>query len=141
VYEIELTDSLIQLQSLEELPSCTIRARSKKPWGQTIARPIERIAGVRIESIGTGKQRVIVIATDGELTALGNQIDAWLRVRAIANDITQAENTIDLTLVDVGKDRSESFNVAMNVGNDSKSHELHPAVSMTPSANCWPLGS
>ncbi len=59
-----------------------------------------------------------MVAEDCHRTGVHDALDAHGGLRAVAHDIAKAEDSFDRELFDVGKNRSQGIDVAMDVAED-----------------------
>jgi hypothetical protein len=70
-----------------------------------------------------------MIAEDHQPAAVANEPGTLARIRPVADDVAEAGDRIDLLLVDVGKDRLEGLEVAVDVADNRPLHaNSTPAV-------------
>ena len=64
----------------------------------------------------------IVVADQAHLAALASQSRAGVRLRAVADHVAKAPDLVDPAVLDVGEDRLEGGQVAVDVGEDRDAH-------------------
>lgn len=75
-----------------------------------------------MKSRGLGQHGLLVIAQDDDPAPGADEGQARFRIRPIPHDIAQADNFIDITIVNVGKHRMKGFQVTVNIRNDCRCH-------------------
>jgi hypothetical protein len=68
-----------------------------------------------------------VVAEQADV-ALHRQVDAFARVRPVADNVAQAVDLRNPLLLDIGQDGLEAFEVAMNVADDRAFHTPRPSM-------------
>ena len=111
-------------------PVQTVAARSETPnaWPCPRDRRAElQLGGSKNGALGRGVEpfgvehgALVMVAEQHDL-ALHDQIDAFARVRAIADNVAEAINLADVVRLDVGQDRLQRFQVAMDIA-DNRLH-------------------
>ena len=86
---------------------------------QHIASPINGLQSDGIETIGIEQCGLVVIAKNRQVGFVDDQVQAFARVRSVADDIAQANNSIDLLSRDVSKHCSQCFEIAVDVANQT----------------------
>ena len=59
-----------------------------------------------------------MVAKQAHARFVDHQIETFTWIRSIANDVAEAENLVDALRPNIGKNRLEGFQVAMNIAND-----------------------
>ena len=90
---------------------------------ELLAGPLRRRARVAIEpgQVQPPRHRVLVVAADHRLGALGDELDARQRLRAVTDGVAQAEHGIGAGGA-VGEDGAQGLEVAVDVGQDRVPH-------------------
>ena len=84
------------------------------------SRPEDRLLGRRVKSFGVEQSTAIVIAQDAEVEA-GNNIQAFLRLGTIANDVAQTDDPVDGLRLYMLKHTLQCRQIAMNVAENCRS--------------------
>ena len=74
-----------------------------------------------IEVVGLVEHRLIMVAAQAESRALDNQIEALARTGTIPDDISQTDDILDASAIDVSQNGFERLEIAMNIGDGSRS--------------------
>ncbi len=88
---------------------------------ELFAGPEDGPFGSGIEALGIEQGSLVVVAQDADVAA-HDQVDALAGVGAIADDIAQAIDLGDPLLIDVGQNRLESLEVAVDIADDGSLH-------------------
>src|SRR5207237_64974 len=94
-------------------------------------RPEDGALGGPVEPLGVEHGALVVVAQQDHL-ALHHQVDALARVRAVADDVPEAEDLRDVVLVDVLQDRLEGLVVAVDVADDGLHTWLSGGLGAAP---------
>ena len=63
-----------------------------------------------------------MVAKQGPLASRCDEFNAFNWIRSIAEDVTQTDHTINIAGVDIGQDRCQRLEVAMDVTDDGGAH-------------------
>ena len=94
------------------------RRATSGSFSNTLSRPEAGRFGAAVEVVRLVKHGEIVVAHQRRAAAGRHQIQAFHRIRAIADDVAEADDVLDPAPVDLGEDRAEGFEVAVNVTDD-----------------------
>ena len=118
------------------------RRRQRADEGERVGRhgaPRERDAraGDGIPALGDlgMEERVLVVAANAEAAVRTDERQALGRLGAVAHDVAEAEDRIDIADLAVTQDLLERNAVAMDVGDDRKSWHADPQLGLVP-AGC-----
>ena len=89
---------------------------------ELLARPENRALGPDVEPVRVEHRPLVVIAQQGNLANLSDSIDAFPRIRAIADDVAQTENLGNPLRLDVLEHHLQGFQVPMDITDQSTTH-------------------
>jgi len=87
-----------------------------------VARPKDRSFRPGVKTLGIEHGTLIVIAQQTNLAVLNDVVQALTRVRAIADNIPQTKDLVDVLLGDMFLHRLERFEIAVDVADDRALH-------------------
>ena len=105
-------------QGTQKIPAAVDRRPVALRVFQLIARPKNRPLGAGVESFRIEQRPLIVVSQQADAGLLDHQVQAFARVRPIADDVAQAEDFFHALLAHVGEHRLECFQVAVNIADD-----------------------
>ncbi len=121
-------------QLAQELPAPQPIGRAAWSGFQLLPRPKDRPLGAGVESLGIEQRPLIVIAQQAEVE-LHHLIDAFQRIRPVADDVAEAVDLRDPLLPNVGQHRLESLQVAVDIADEGSLHAWLPKIkegTLTP---------
>ena len=104
------------------------RFRSQAFWASLSCSPRKRDPGssvfVEIEFASGFDASFIVIAHDHGSTQATNHLEAFSGVRAVADNVAQADHLLDPFRRDIRQDSFQSLEIAVDVGENGELHEI-----------------
>lgn len=82
--------------------------------------------GIEVIQIDLAQRSPVMIAGNADVLILAKELDALPGVRAVANDISQAPDTINPSpLIDIVEHCLEGSQITVDVGDNRKAHVCH----------------
>ena len=91
---------------------------------QLPAGPIAGPLGAKIEAMRLVKHGAIMVSHERHFGLFDHQVQAFLRVRAVADHVAQTDDTLHVAPVDIGQHGGKRFVIGMNV-TDDRQHASH----------------
>ena len=91
---------------------------------ETIAGPIDGLMGIVVKFVwikAISNDRVVV-SQDDVFRSAGNFFKNLLGAGTVSNDVTQADDGVDVVLLDILQDSLQRLKVGVDIGDDSDSH-------------------
>ena len=82
---------------------------------ELLARPVDGLQGNGVEPIWVEESGLIVVPQDSDLGMLDNFIQAFTRIGAIPDNVTQAQDVADFLTTNVGENRQQRFEIRMDI--------------------------
>ncbi len=101
-----------------------IRELLSRPLSGNPRIPCERFRIFGIDS------RSVVVSTKNCLAAFTHQMDAFIGICAVTNDVAEAHDFLDRLVLDQFQSPGEGLKVGMNVRNDGEAHSLRELVGL-----------
>jgi hypothetical protein len=77
--------------------------------------PTDGFFGTDVKSIGIKQGALIMVAKQDQAAAVADQFHALAGIRAVADDVAEAEDRVHLLAVDIFEDSPKCLEVAMDV--------------------------
>ncbi len=96
--------------------------------GELFTRPDRRGLGVGVEAVDRdfAHRRPVVVARDHIAVERADGLQAFGRFGTVADDVTEADNLVDLLRTDGSKHHVECFGIAVDVTEECVTHEGSP---------------
>ena len=69
-----------------------------------------------------GQEEIVRVPEDARAVELAQQLDAFERLRPALRDVAQADDQVDVMLLQIGERRTEGDRIAVHVGKECDSH-------------------
>ena len=91
---------------------------------ETFAGPIDSLMGIvvkfaRIKAVSNDR---VVVPQDDVFRSAGDFFKNLLGAGTVSNDVTQADNGVDVVLLDIQQDSLQRLKVGVDIGDDRDSH-------------------
>lgn len=122
MHKEEVSFTMGPMQFAQEVPTTINHTDGARAIFETVARPINRSKGDRIETFWVEEGGLIVIAKDGDLTASNHFVQTLAWIWSIANNVAETVNLFDVLGSNIGQNDPQGVVIGMNITNERAFH-------------------